>query len=91
LARSALTDSAARASSCGLRGGGEPAAAPYEDRLCTHTDGYCVSRHDLRMKSVAAGEPFAAAKAAMARSSAARRGREPGRAIIELMSSSLEE
>jgi hypothetical protein len=40
---------------------------------------------------VAAGEPFAAAKAAMARSSAARRGREPGRAIIELMSSSLEE
>nr|BAJ85906.1 predicted protein [Hordeum vulgare subsp. vulgare] len=90
-ARSALTDSAARASSCGLRGGG----LPYDDRLCMHTDGYCVSRHDLRMKSVAAGAPFdaeaaAAAAAARPRASAARRGRAPERGIIELVSSRLD-
>jgi len=67
----------------GLRGGGDP---PYDARLCTHSDGYCVSRHDLRMKSLAAASLFAGDAPARARSAAAarrwRRRRGAGRGMI---------
>ncbi|XP_025875650.1 uncharacterized protein [Oryza sativa Japonica Group] len=77
-ALSTLTDSTACTSSGGLRGSGAP---PYDAWLCTHTAGYCVARHNLRMKLLAAGAapPFAvaaAAKKARRRSAMARLERD---------------
>nr|ACG24053.1 hypothetical protein [Zea mays] len=78
-ARSALTDSAARASSRGLRGGGDP---PYDARLCSHTDGYCVVRHDLRTKSLAAGDAADTSPAAAAAAAASSRRRGAAAATL---------